>query len=85
MYSELVEILNKGKKLILLLHIHHRKNANVNYQILDIVQGRTDHLNFPFTINIYTAYSTSRSQNVGVVLNIFFLGVYVFQPWCWLC
>jgi len=33
-------------------------------QILDIVQGRTDHLNFPFTINIYTAYSyTGKASN----------------------
>jgi hypothetical protein len=31
MYCELVEILNKGKKIFLLLHIHHRKNANVNF------------------------------------------------------
>ncbi len=29
MYCESVEIFNKGKKF-LLLHIHHRKNANVN-------------------------------------------------------
>jgi hypothetical protein len=27
-------------------------------QILDIVQGKKDHLSFPFTINIYTAYSS---------------------------
>ncbi len=31
MYCELVEILNKGKKIFLLLHIHHRKKANVNF------------------------------------------------------
>jgi hypothetical protein len=31
MYCELVEILNKGKKIFLLLHIHHRNNANVNF------------------------------------------------------
>ena len=27
-------------------------------QILDIVQGKKDHLSFPFTINIYSAYSS---------------------------
>jgi hypothetical protein len=31
MYCELVEILNEGKKIFLLLHIHYRKNANVNF------------------------------------------------------
>ena len=31
MYWELVEILNKGKKIFLLLNIHHRKNANVKF------------------------------------------------------
>jgi hypothetical protein len=31
MYCESLEILNKGKKIFILLHIHHRKNANVNF------------------------------------------------------
>jgi hypothetical protein len=35
------------------------KNISVRAdQILDIVQGKTEHLSFPYTINVYTAYSS---------------------------
>ena len=37
------------------------------YQILEIVRKQTDHLSFPFTINIYTAYSSTEntSKEIG--------------------
>ena len=39
-------------------------------QILDIVQRKTDHLSFPFTINIYTAYSSTEKYSTEIKNNM---------------
>jgi hypothetical protein len=38
--------------------------------ILDIVQRKTDHLSFPFTINIYTSYSSIEEKSKEIENNM---------------
>ena len=38
--------------------------------ILDIVKGKKEHLTFPFTINVYTAYSSIEKQSKEIQNNI---------------
>ena len=65
-YKKKYYILNEPPTIFPLLLKRVNPQADLTYkstcvradQILDIVQGKTDHLKFPFTINVYTAYSS---------------------------
>jgi hypothetical protein len=77
-YKKKYYILNQPPTIFPLLLKRVNPQAQLTYktipvradQILDIVQGKTDHLNFPFTINIYTAYSSIEKTSKEIQNNM---------------
>jgi hypothetical protein len=77
-YKKKYYILNKPPTIFPLLLKRVNPQAQLTYktisvyadQILDIVQGKKDHLFFPFTINVYTAYSSIEKTSKEIQNNM---------------
>ena len=52
------------------VQITYKKHSVRADQILDIVQGKTEHLSFPYTINVYTAYSSIEKNSPEIENNM---------------
>jgi hypothetical protein len=51
-------------------HLTYKSTTVRADEILDIVQRKTDHLSFPFTINIYTSYSSVEETSKEIKNNM---------------
>jgi hypothetical protein len=77
-YKKKYYILNEPPTIFPLLLKRVNPQAQLTYksisiradQILDIVQRKTDHLSFPFTINVYTTYSSSEKTSKEITNNM---------------
>lgn len=77
-YKKKFYILNEPPTIFPLLLKRENPQATLTYktksiqadQILDILHKKTDHLQFPFTINIYTSYSSTESTSLEVKNNM---------------
>jgi len=77
-YKKKYYILNNSENIFPLLLTGVNPQAEIKYkqipiradQILDIVHKNTNHLSFPFTINVYTSYHSVRKTSMEIHKNM---------------